>query len=35
MDKNHIWSFLLKDLLNFKKNATRNIEKSLTRLHDC
>ena len=35
MDKNHIWSFLFKDLLNFKKNATRNIEKSLTRLHDC
>ena len=35
MDKHDIRSFLLKNLLNFKKDATRNIEKSLTRLHDC
>ena len=34
MDKNHIWFFFLEDPLKFMKNAARNIEKSLTGLHD-
>ena len=35
MNKHHIWSFFLEDPLNFLKNTARNIEKSLTGLHDC